>query len=1015
MMRILLLSVILIYFAIPFTKGQVFNSTYKFQTYTSKEGLVHNFVKKCVQDSKGFLWIITQHGLSRFDGVNFKNFEHQYKDSNSLPENDILDIAIDTKDNIWLSYKKGICFYNQATHSFTIITQNGFPLKSQSIVFDAKRNCIWSVDYDGYTKIDCALLTFQKKMFKKAESNRVQIYPLLLDRQDRLWIPYGRSHYHCIDLAKQKEYYHPDAIEPTSFYEDRKHQIWVTTWQTGFKKLLQSDSIHQYENYGDPFLKIASNKYDYISQAVTESAQVSGDSILWVLKNTDGLLLFNKNTGKFVQHFVHDGSDKNGIATDFNENIYCDRSGIIWICSWHGLTKVNMQEQQFSSREIPWLSSQLYNAVSGIVDDPYQKNIAWLSANGSGIFKLDKSTGAVIKRYFYYFNEKNFTGADQNYNWRWPATFIIDKDKNIWTVNYGGVVKIKNGEVQKIPILTSERKAVYPFALKQFSKGFLWISSGLGLFKLNTTDNSYTFYPDPTVKKGMENWNGDLEMLDNNHLIASGDKGVKLFTISTQQFSDVDTYVKGIDSASQLISRSTELIGNKLYIGTFAGLKEYNFATHTTRFIGKEQGISKVDVHRLYQDAKQNLWVFTAGGLFRYDTHTMLFEKFTTNDGIYDLSEDPIHFFKYNNLIHIGYRMAITSFDALKVNVNHIKVNPVISEVMINGNEIDQSIDSFANKSLQLNYSNNEITFNYTAPDFTNADKITFMYQLKGFDKEWISAGTRRTVTYNNLLPGDYTFQLKATNSSGLMNNNTSIFLFTIKPPFWQTWWFRLLVVAVVCSGIYFFYQYRLKQLKKSYEVRSNISRNLHDEIGATLSSINIYSEVARKKNNDIESTQLLNKIYEASTKAMDSMNDIVWYINPKNDVFENMLVKMREYALPLLEAKNVQVIFKTDAIVDSIKLSMHQRQHVYLIFKEAINNIAKYAAANNVHIHLHKQDQMLFMNVIDDGIGFDNTKLQTGNGLQNIQYRCNELNGILQISTAIHQGTNIQVSFKIA
>lgn len=224
------------------------------------------------------------------------------------------------------------------------------------------------------------------------------------------------------------------------------------------------------------------------------------------------------------------------------------------------------------------------------------------------------------------------------------------------------------------------------------------------------------------------------------------------------------------------------------------------------------------------------------------------------------------------------------------------------------------------------------------------------------------------------------------------------------------------IVFASVLITVYIRYRNRLNQLKKLNEVRNTISRDLHDEIGATLSSINIYSEVAKNKLNDNDDVRLLlQRINDGSLKMMESMSDIVWYVNPKNDIAANTIIRMREYAAPVLEAKQINLEFNADDKVSAIKFSMQQRQHLYLLFKEAINNIAKYANANNAIVTIKCVNEIISLSIADDGKGFDLNNHKSGNGLLNMQQRTEFLKGKCSIKTQPGTGTNININFPVS
>jgi ligand-binding sensor domain-containing protein len=977
---------------------------FKFKTYTYNDGLVHNYTKKCLQDNKGFIWIITQHGLSRFDGVNFKNFEHNPSDSNSLPQNDLEDIAIDANDRIWLSYKKGLCYYDQNRHSFVKIYFNRQPFESHSVFFDKKRNCIWSVNITNYAKIDGKTMQLQSFDFKEKQPANEHINRILLDSKDRLWIPYARSNYRCIDLQHSTEYLHKEYIEPTSFYEDDDKNIWITTWHQGLRLVTVTDSIHVLNRYGNRFIKI-DEEYTFISTGIASSKTLGGKNIFWISLSTYGVLLFDRVTKTAIHEFKYDANNKNGISTDFTEWVFCDRDNNIWLCTWHGIIKVNAKEQQFISWELPELKGEFYNCIAGIAEDPSYKNYYWMAATGSGIIQYDRNTKKIEKRYYYYYDSdtKALKGEDKNYDWRWTTNLFKDSYNQLWSTTYGGLIKIKNGQVSSLKLTNKKGNILYPKESKEIGKGNIWVLAETGIFKVNALTDEYIFYQDTVDKKNIFY---DIELLDSSNLILASDAGVKLFNTRTQRFTTL------ISSIQKLMN--VEIIGNKLYLGGMTGFAMYDLDTKKITSLGKSAGIEKVQENRLRKDSQDNLWIYTSHGLFRYYSSKGNFEEFTPKDGIYDLSDDYINFFSYQKQFYIGYRMAITSFDPLKVNVNSEKVNPVISELYVNNNLLPFSIDSLKKTGLQLSYHENQLRINYTAPDFTNPDKIIFSYQLDGFDTSWISAGTRRGVTYNNLPSGKYTFRLKAANSSGLWNEEAIIFRFTISAPFWQTWWFRLGIITLISCLIYFLYRYRLKQIKKIYEVRSNISRSLHDEVGATLSSINIYSDVARTKTNDPDIKQLVDKVYNASANAMENMSDIVWYVNPQNDLLENLLIRMREYALPLLEARGIGVVFEAKENIEDLKTTMQQRHHLYLIFKEAVNNALKYSKAQNITIQLAREGNWIKMDIRDDGKGFNALNNYSGNGIKNMYYRAKAISGELNVNSIDGNGSQVTLRFPI-
>ena len=171
-------------------------------------------------------------------------------------------------------------------------------------------------------------------------------------------------------------------------------------------------------------------------------------------------------------------------------------------------------------------------------------------------------------------------------------------------------------------------------------------------------------------------------------------------------------------------------------------------------------------------------------------------------------------------------------------------------------------------------------------------------------------------------------------------------------------------------------------------------------------------SELAKQKSP--EASPLLTSIGESTSTIQENMSDIVWAINPKNDRFENVLQRMSQFASEILDAKNIELDFKTDTSLASSKLTMEQRKNFYLFFKEAINNAAKYADARKVSVCIAQKDHHVEMNISDDGKGFDTDEIFTGNGMSSLKKRAAELNGEFKITSQINEGTAVQLKFKI-
>jgi len=222
----------------------------------------------------------------------------------------------------------------------------------------------------------------------------------------------------------------------------------------------------------------------------------------------------------------------------------------------------------------------------------------------------------------------------------------------------------------------------------------------------------------------------------------------------------------------------------------------------------------------------------------------------------------------------------------------------------------------------------------------------------------------------------------------------------------------------LITGGVVAFYRYRLAQAVKVVRVRERIARDLHDEIGSTLSSVSLFSSVAQKKaaGKAPEASELLGRITDSTTQVLEAMNDIVWAVNADNDDMASVIKRMHAFAVNVTEARGCKLHLHADEELKSVRLEMTQRKNLYLIFKEAVNNAMKYAGCTNLHVELRRDKSALVLRVVDDGIGFDlnngNGSIGGGNGLGNMRNRAAEIPGALTISSAMGQGTTVELRF---
>jgi signal transduction histidine kinase len=287
---------------------------------------------------------------------------------------------------------------------------------------------------------------------------------------------------------------------------------------------------------------------------------------------------------------------------------------------------------------------------------------------------------------------------------------------------------------------------------------------------------------------------------------------------------------------------------------------------------------------------------------------------------------------------------------------------------------------------------------------------------LRGAGNQWVSAGNAYSASFASLSPGSYTFVVRSVDTSGQLSPHETILPVFIARPFWQTWWFFTLVVGAFIAPLYFIYRLRIKRYEAVQKVREKVARDLHDDVGSTLTSINILSEMSIQKinGNDSEIGDYLKRISNNSSQMMDAMDDIVWNIKPSNDTMVKIIARMREYAATIFEPKEIIYRFVNEEMVKNISLNMDVRRSLLLIFKEALNNIVKYAGARMVSIEFKLIKDNLYLTIRDDGKGFDRRIVKYGNGIENMTKRAANFNGGLEIESMENVGTKVIITIPV-
>jgi two-component sensor histidine kinase len=448
--------------------------------------------------------------------------------------------------------------------------------------------------------------------------------------------------------------------------------------------------------------------------------------------------------------------------------------------------------------------------------------------------------------------------------------------------------------------------------------------------------------------------------------------------------------------------------GDSIFISSFHGVHYFNASSPApalNRFNPDGDGI-RGRTEQLQADLKRNIWAMASD-----DLHMLEFRSRRIYRLAYEvLRKEPKLLLNLNDIngdIMLGswkYVFLVKNDSNL---LSRERLPVYITAIRTGSSFAPCGPFGFTGSRITLPYSDNSFTVEYTAVNFRAGSSNLYACKMEGLEEEWNFTGNE-SVSYK-LPPGKYSFRLRAANASGLWDET---FVFTdivIRPPFYRTWWFGILVALLFTSVIYITYRYRINQLLKLQKMRDNISRDLHDDIGSSLTNIAIMNELAvqeTRRGGDTE--KILQRSAEDIHEVISSLSDIVWNVNPEYDDLKYLLARMRRYALDLLDSTEIVCRIEIMDLEEKISMNMEQRRDLYMIFKEGLNNLVKYSGAHKAEVFIGVENQSVRMAIIDDGKGFKPESVLYGNGLKNMRQRTHLWNGIFRIISAPGKGTEL-------
>ncbi|MBK8946733.1 MAG: hypothetical protein IPM32_15875 [Ignavibacteriae bacterium] len=1014
-----------------------------------EEGLSQSSVLSILQDKKGYMWFGTANGLNRFDGYEFVVYNNISEDSNSISDNEITSMLEDREGFLWIGTSKGMLNkFNPKTEKFEH--------------FDIASSSDWYlIDEEKFYNYPLTLSRNQNSTITTIDQ----------DNEGNLWIgTWGKGliKFHPKTNLKKYFYHFPNRINSLSsnkivkVYADSKGIIWVGTFGGGLNKIVNLEnsqikifnkniypinftkigekitSISEDENknlivadYSNGVYKITSSSKDLMPNRWIISQINFGKSFtnnsrnimtvccdlennLWIGTYGNGLLRYDEKNKTILQFLS--SKNQNSLSENEIQSIYIDKSGIIWVGTQlgKGINKVESNKNYFKT--IPVLSNENNSINDNIIWSIYEdsKNYLWVGTYRGGLNKID-----LQKNIYKYFSDKK-TGdlhirsivEDYNGNF-WIGTFsngltFIDENKNIFK-NY------KMGEGNK----DLQSNQIQSLFLDKDSTLFIGTFGG-GLSQLSLTDYYKNIIPEFRTFK--HNPSDIFSLSDDRVYCIYSDKknqiwigthggGINRFDRNKEIF----TNFRGEKNQPNnfRIMKITETKDGNFLIGTFGeGLSLFNPKEKAFININKIANLDCNDVYGIIDDNNSGYWLSTNNGIYKLNYNLKTFVRYGLLDGLQSLEfNGGSYFHSKSGSIYFGGINGINYFDPNEIRIDNYSAPIVITKIKLFDKELKGE-----KKELVFEKDENYFSFEFASLDYKKSGKNKYKYILEGLDEQWTFTNSEnRKVYYTNLAPGEYKFIVTGTNNDGIWSSQFASVKITILAPFWMQWWFISFLILLIGGIITFFINQRIKYLIAMDKLKSKLSADLHDNVGAGLTEISILSEITATEVSDTSNaTKNLTKISELSRQLVESMSDIVWVVNPNRDSLYDLIVRLKDSYSELLYELGITLQSSDLEKLVNIKMPMDIRQNLYLILKESINNCIKHSNCKNINLEINFTGKNMLIKVLDDGKGFNLNSEIHGNGLANIKQRSDKIGWKVSIKSEIGTGTNVILEGKI-
>ncbi|WP_460968938.1 sensor histidine kinase [Spirosoma migulaei] len=1013
------------------------------------DGLTQGSVYYMLKDSRGFLWLGTQDGLNRYDGHRFRTYRPALNKDGTIQSGTIRGINIfgiveDSDANLWIGTEEGLnrydrkkdrfdCFFvNDSKHRQTRLSSRTIPffINQTELIYLSDSEGLVQFDYRKRHKtILAANLHPTKEYDLQSSAVRSATGDIWLHASTGLlrYNPKSQSLSHYFSSHPHNLFGQAQAI--FSFYIDADDIVWLGTG-TGLIRFDYRQAT--YQTYTVLGAKPISAIYSIASDQRGR---------LWLGTQRDGVLYFDKRARMFGQ--VHSFMKNTRQLSEFKiSKVYIDNLGIVWANTdpdglarivpdaflFGGLTKAQVSDTLPANQR---LSSY---TVRGFLEERFDR--LWvLTQNGIDI--LDPRTNRITERYLT--NIPSSSGPVRSI----ARSLYRDPQRRIWVGRTGGVMafdqKTKLFESILFPSSTSLLSANYVRNLVSISDTMLVAATEDGIYALNTVQRKWSKVPVLDGQNIFSLWyNAPARQL----WVGTYLNGYYCYQVSRTGDSLVGgSQARGVKPLNWKFIRSglkgymvlhirPDASKETLWLSCDRGAVALNAQSGKFRLYTERQGLASSFVYGTLTDAQNKIWMSTNRGISRFDPTTQAMKNFTHTDGLQGYEFNGNAFVRMaNGELYFG---GVNGFNRFRPDAFHSSlVNPYVYIYSLSINEVPFTTDTYVGEAtrIDLDHTQNTLALEFAALDFFSNGQNNYQYQLTGYDDQWVRAGERNYVRYANLPPGDYTFQVKTANQDGYWSHRIHKLAIHIEPPFWRSVSFMLIVIVLIILAIWGWIRQRenairrqeVDRLRLAYDiqeqVKKDIARDLHDEIGTRLATIKLYTtQLTQLAGENPKILVLKATVFELINDTISDVRNLLRKLNPQTLERHGYVAAVDELFSRISASGVIDAQFLlSEPTENTDRLPTNTEVMLYRITQELVSNSLKHANANRIDLHMLYQSDRIVLIYQDNGLGFSYEQAQkkgAGLGIGNIESRVALLGG--RISWQSKPSYGVQATIEI-